>query len=145
MLCCEKITDIEPLARGLEMVVLGGRNHYCINPKLKKAIDKNDACQELLDAESCIYKHKVADLFEKMVRDKKGHHRIWDMEDLIRKGNTMSGKEPVGNNTEADKNNSDYYVLNLFFFGSMSIFCCKVAGSWCRAHFLPVQLPYRSE
>ncbi|KFH69534.1 hypothetical protein MVEG_04345 [Podila verticillata NRRL 6337] len=92
-----------------KMVVLGGRNHYCINPKLKKNVDKNDACQELLDAENCIYKHKVGDLFEKMVRDKKGHHRIWDMEDLIRKGNAM--------------NACPYFAARSLALGAELIFC----------------------
>lgn len=76
------------------MVVLGGRNHYCINPKLKDVVDKNDACQELVEAEGCSYKHKADDLLTKMFVDKKGRNRIWDMEDLIRKGDTLGGKDP---------------------------------------------------
>ncbi|KAF9398539.1 Fanconi anemia group J protein [Mortierella sp. AD011] len=33
-----------------KMAVLGSRNHYCINPDFKNVLNKNDACQELLDS-----------------------------------------------------------------------------------------------
>ncbi|KAF9279804.1 Fanconi anemia group J protein, partial [Mortierella antarctica] len=69
-----------------KMAVLGGRNHYCIHPKVKKAVDKNDACQELVDAAGCTYKHKAEDLFQEMAW---GANIIWDMEDLVQKGEAM--------------------------------------------------------
>ncbi|KAG0096794.1 Fanconi anemia group J protein, partial [Podila epicladia] len=69
-----------------KMAVLGGRNHYCIHRKVKKAADKNDACQELVDAAGCHFKHKAEDLFQEMAR---GANIIWDMEDLVQKGEAM--------------------------------------------------------
>lgn len=84
------------------MAVLGGRNHYCIHPKVKKAVDKNDACQELVDAAGCTYKHKAEDLFQEMAW---GANIIWDMEDLVQKGEAMDGKESV-REMDADENSS---------------------------------------
>ncbi|KAG0260437.1 Fanconi anemia group J protein [Mortierella polycephala] len=72
-----------------KMVVLGSRNHYCVNPNLKRTHNKNDACQELLDNDRCFYKFKVADMFEMFSAQKGGKNRIWDMEDLIKKGKAM--------------------------------------------------------
>ncbi|KAG0340558.1 Fanconi anemia group J protein [Podila humilis] len=75
-----------------KMVVLGGRNHYCINPTLKNEnVDKNDACQELLDNDACFMKHGADRLTKEMIHDKRGQPRIWDMEDLIRKGEKQNG------------------------------------------------------
>ncbi|KAF9438368.1 Fanconi anemia group J protein [Entomortierella beljakovae] len=73
-----------------KMVVLGSRNHYCINPELKNVTNKNDACQELLDSEfaSCYYKHQSNRLSEEISKSKKS--KIWDMEDLISKGKSLS-------------------------------------------------------
>ncbi|KAF9183665.1 Fanconi anemia group J protein [Haplosporangium sp. Z 767] len=72
-----------------KMVVLGSRNHYCVNPNLKRARNKNDACQDLLDNDKCFYKFKVANMFEMFSAPKRGQNRIWDMEDLITKGKAM--------------------------------------------------------
>ncbi|KAF9984021.1 Fanconi anemia group J protein [Mortierella antarctica] len=65
-----------------EMVVLGSRNHYCINPALKKAVNKNDGCQDLLEDpfKGCLWKHNVREL------ETTGLGRIWDMEDMIAYG-----------------------------------------------------------
>ncbi|KAG0216106.1 Fanconi anemia group J protein [Mortierella sp. GBA30] len=92
-----------------KMVVLGSRNHYCINPKLKKVINKNDACQELLDAETCFYKHHTADLSEKFLIPKKGVNRIWDMEDLIAEGKAVYG--------------CPYFAARSLALGAELIFC----------------------
>ncbi|CAO3574480.1 unnamed protein product [Mortierella alpina] len=65
-----------------EMVVLGSRNHYCINPTLKKTVNKNDGCQDLLDDpyQGCLWKHNVREL------EVRAMGKIWDMEDMIVNG-----------------------------------------------------------
>ncbi|KAF9960581.1 Fanconi anemia group J protein [Mortierella alpina] len=65
-----------------EMVVLGSRNHYCINPALKKTLNKNDGCQDLLDDPytGCMWKHNVREL------EVRALGKIWDMEDMITNG-----------------------------------------------------------
>ncbi|KAF9351726.1 Fanconi anemia group J protein [Mortierella sp. AD094] len=73
-----------------KMAVLGSRNHYCINPRFKNVLNKNDACQELLDSETsdCYYRHQSNRLSDKI--SQKSKSRIWDMEDLITKGKALS-------------------------------------------------------
>ncbi|KAF9953954.1 Fanconi anemia group J protein [Mortierella alpina] len=65
-----------------EMVVLGSRNHYCINPALKKVANKNDGCQDLLDDphKGCLWKHNVREM------EIRSLGKIWDMEDMIANG-----------------------------------------------------------
>ncbi|KAK3807885.1 MAG: helicase C-terminal domain-containing protein [Benniella sp.] len=74
-----------------KMSVLGSRNHYCINSKLKDVQNKNEACQELLDSEieTCVPAHRTDELVGKMKSLKDGKNRIWDMEDLIGRGKNM--------------------------------------------------------
>lgn len=69
----------------LEMVVLGSRSHYCINPALKKAVNKNDGCQDLLDDKGCLWKHNVREL------EIRSMGKIWDMEDMIANGKSKRG------------------------------------------------------
>ncbi|KAF9207679.1 Fanconi anemia group J protein [Haplosporangium sp. Z 27] len=73
-----------------KMAVLGSRNHYCINPILKNVANKNDACQELLDSEDkgCFYRHHANKLSDKFSQNNKS--RVWDMEDLVSKGKSLS-------------------------------------------------------
>lgn len=74
------------------MAVLGSRTHYCINKTLDKEINKNDACQELLDTtRGCFLKNNANALSSRFSTPKKGKHRIWDMEDLVAAGSDMSG------------------------------------------------------
>ncbi|KAF9565157.1 Fanconi anemia group J protein [Mortierella alpina] len=65
-----------------EMVVLGSRNHYCINPALKKIANKNEGCQDLLDnsSQGCVWKHNVREM------EMSAYGKIWDMEDMITQG-----------------------------------------------------------
>ena len=79
----------------LEMSVLGSRNHYCINSKLKEVQNKNEACQELLDSEidTCVPAHRTDELVGKMKSLKDGKNRLWDMEDLIGRGKNMRGNQ----------------------------------------------------
>ncbi|KAF9149935.1 Fanconi anemia group J protein [Linnemannia schmuckeri] len=74
-------TDYRP-----KMVVLGSRTHYCVNKRIQKAPNKNDACQELVEDDKCSYKFKANDLQDRFSAKKRGQNRIWDMEDLIEEG-----------------------------------------------------------
>ncbi|KAG0302920.1 Fanconi anemia group J protein, partial [Dissophora globulifera] len=72
------------------MVVLGSRNHYCINPRLESVVNKNDACQDLLDDDLCHMRHRANNLAESFGEDySSGGNKIWDMEDLISEGKEM--------------------------------------------------------
>ena len=75
----------------IEMVVLGSRTHYCVNKRIEKAPNKNDACQELVEEDKCAYKFKANDLQDRFAAKKHGQNRIWDMEDLIDEGKAIKG------------------------------------------------------
>ena len=87
----------------LEMVVLGSRNHYCINPALKKVANKNDGCQDLLDDphKGCLWKHNVREM------EIRSLGKIWDMEDMIANGKSKRGTSKV------DSQNIRVYVFFL--------------------------------
>ncbi|KAF9421671.1 Fanconi anemia group J protein, partial [Podila epigama] len=76
------------------MAVLGSRKHYCINESIREDEDKNDACRDLLEnGPGCVYRKDRKDaekLEDKMAIKSDGKPRIWDMEDLIRKGRSMT-------------------------------------------------------
>jgi Fanconi anemia group J protein len=74
-----------------EMVVLGSRTHYCVNKRIDKAPNKNDACQELVDDDKCAFKFRANELQDRFSAKKNGQNRIWDMEDLIEEGKGMKG------------------------------------------------------
>lgn len=73
------------------MVVLGSRTHYCVNKRVQKAPNTNDACQELVEEDKCAYKFKANDLQDRFAVKKYGQNRIWDMEDLIEEGKAIKG------------------------------------------------------
>ncbi|KAF9130769.1 Fanconi anemia group J protein [Mortierella sp. 14UC] len=72
-----------------KMVVLGSRTHYCVNDRIQKASNKNDACQELVEEDKCSYKFRASDLQDRFSIKKHGQNRIWDMEDLIEEGRAI--------------------------------------------------------
>ncbi|KAG0218376.1 Fanconi anemia group J protein [Mortierella sp. NVP41] len=65
------------------------RTHYCVNKRIQKAPNKNDACQELVEDDKCTFKFKANELQERFSVRKRGQNRIWDMEDLIEEGKAM--------------------------------------------------------
>ncbi|KAF9921512.1 Fanconi anemia group J protein [Linnemannia zychae] len=74
-----------------KIAVLGSRKHYCVNNRIQKASNLNDACQELVENDGCPYKFRANDLQEKFSIKKIGQNRIWDMEDLIEEGKGIRG------------------------------------------------------
>ncbi|KAI8974372.1 hypothetical protein BDB01DRAFT_844883 [Pilobolus umbonatus] len=71
------------------MTVLGSREQLCIHPKVKKSADKAEDCKNLLDTNSCYYAHKT----RKLMAHPSLHneHKVWDIEDLVKLGNRVSG------------------------------------------------------
>ncbi|KAK3810651.1 MAG: helicase C-terminal domain-containing protein [Linnemannia gamsii] len=72
-----------------KMAVLGSRTHYCVNEKIARVPNKNDACQELVEDDKCAYKFRANDLQDRFSIKKYGQNRIWDMEDLIEEGRAI--------------------------------------------------------
>jgi len=125
------------------MVVLGSRKHYCINPALKKAVNKNDGCQDLLDDpyKGCLWKHNVREL------ETRAMGKIWDMEDMISNGKSKRGMSVwllqmipvtvVG--FDAAANNIENLLTSTS--SSLPLLFCTVDSPESRAHILSVQLP----
>lgn len=65
------------------MTILGSRNHYCINPRLKHKDNKNEECDRRLKEEGCRYFHGV-----RLMSRPKG---VWDIEDLCKLGQQRKG------------------------------------------------------
>ncbi|KAI8910325.1 helicase C-terminal domain-containing protein, partial [Gorgonomyces haynaldii] len=74
-----------------KMSIMGSRDHYCINSKVSKADDKNDACDDAVSNGSCFY-HKG---FQKIVDAEEfkaqGSSCVWDIEDLKAAGKKKRG------------------------------------------------------
>ncbi|KAF9138078.1 Fanconi anemia group J protein [Mortierella sp. GBA39] len=92
-----------------KMVVLGSRTHYCVNKRIEKAPNKNDACQELVEDDKCAYKFKANDLQDRFAAKKHGQNRIWDMEDLIEEGKAIKA--------------CPYFAARSLALGAELIFC----------------------
>ncbi|OAQ24143.1 hypothetical protein K457DRAFT_24371 [Linnemannia elongata AG-77] len=92
-----------------KMVVLGSRTHYCVNKRVQKAPNTNDACQELVEEDKCAYKFKANDLQDRFVVKKYGQNRIWDMEDLIEEGKAIKA--------------CPYFAARSLALGAELIFC----------------------
>ncbi|KAH7049992.1 helicase C-terminal domain-containing protein [Linnemannia elongata] len=92
-----------------KMVVLGSRTHYCVNKRVQKAPNTNDACQELVEEDKCAYKFKSNDLQDRFAVKKYGQNRIWDMEDLIEEGKAIKA--------------CPYFAARSLALGAELIFC----------------------
>ncbi|KAI8144490.1 helicase C-terminal domain-containing protein [Fennellomyces sp. T-0311] len=66
-----------------QMSVLGSREQYCIHKRVRKeAEDKNEACTQLLDSNSCIYAKNVNKVLRSKYIRPGGELEVWDIEDL---------------------------------------------------------------
>ena len=64
--------------------ILGSRKQYCINSQLRRALDINTACKDLIDTKRCIYKSGVSRL-------KKQISNIYDIEEIRNSGKKCGG------------------------------------------------------
>lgn len=67
------------------ITILGSRNQYCINSKLKDTPDKNKGCQELLKSKNCNYFNGKEKLMKKM------SDKLFDIEELKVEGKKCTG------------------------------------------------------
>ncbi|KAL6122270.1 RAD3-like DNA-binding helicase [Nucleospora cyclopteri] len=65
--------------------ILGSRNQYCINTRVKNAADKNAACKEAVNKKECIFKGGVGRLKSFFVE------KVFDLEELKSKGKKCAG------------------------------------------------------
>ncbi|KAL2918010.1 hypothetical protein HK105_202424 [Polyrhizophydium stewartii] len=70
---------------------LASREHYCINPAVRRTGSINEECMARLDAEDCVHFLRVRNLqgqVESLVHTQSG---IWDIEDLVSMGKRTKG------------------------------------------------------
>lgn len=67
------------------ITILGSRNQYCINSRLKDVMDKNKACTDLLKTKECSYFNGKEKLIKRM------GERIFDIEELKGEGKKCAG------------------------------------------------------
>ncbi|GAM21429.1 hypothetical protein SAMD00019534_046040 [Acytostelium subglobosum LB1] len=81
--------ELQKTAYRPNMVVLGSRDHYCINPALADQFSKREKCNNLLKKKQCGF-HKERENAYHLVTSgmfkKGGEHQVWDMEDLMKAG-----------------------------------------------------------
>ena len=66
------------------MSILGSKEFYCIHNTAKKAVNKNENCDELLELDNCSFYHNA----KKLSRYATG---IFDIEDLVKLGKKEAG------------------------------------------------------
>ncbi|KAJ3122832.1 Fanconi anemia group J protein [Nowakowskiella sp. JEL0407] len=64
-----------------KMSILASREHYCINPAVKKSSNVNDECSKLLNEDMCLFVHGTHD-----VKHSSLGNAVWDIEDLVNYG-----------------------------------------------------------
>ncbi|KAJ1547570.1 Fanconi anemia group J protein [Nowakowskiella sp. JEL0078] len=60
---------------------LASREHYCINPKVRKSASINEECNKFLNEDLCMYFHGSHDF-----RHRNMESPVWDIEDLVSVG-----------------------------------------------------------
>ncbi|KAI5171254.1 hypothetical protein PAEPH01_1598 [Pancytospora epiphaga] len=78
------------------IAILGSKSQYCINPKLKNAVDKNMACAELRKFGGCLY-FNGKDRLAKRTGDK-----MYDIEELRAEGKKCVGCPYYASRTHAE-------------------------------------------
>ncbi|KAI8928690.1 helicase C-terminal domain-containing protein [Entophlyctis helioformis] len=68
------------------MAILGSREHYCINTRVRKQTDKNEACVAELEANSCSFHQRSRDMSSQSLIPSGDRHAVWDIEDLVTAG-----------------------------------------------------------
>eukprot|EP00158_Paraphelidium_tribonemae_P005716 Partr_v1_DN27482_c3_g1_i1_m71996 putative helicase 1 len=85
------ISELQKTKYRPRIAILGSRNQLCINAKLKKESNKNDACNQLLDDSGCFYYER-----SQLVRGHRAFHsggamEIFDIEDLVTVAKKVKG------------------------------------------------------
>lgn len=63
-----------------KMSILGSREHYCVNPKVKKSATKNEDCEALVKLNNCsYYQNSKSVQFHRNVQPG-GVNQVWDIE-----------------------------------------------------------------
>ncbi|KAI9495389.1 helicase C-terminal domain-containing protein [Zychaea mexicana] len=108
-----------------KMSVLGSREHYCIEKKVKKAQDKGEACTALLDADLCSFSNKVGKVVANSHIRKGGDREVWDIEDLTQIGQAVGGCPYFASRTLAESAEIIFcpynYLLDPLIRSSMDI------------------------
>ncbi|EGF80917.1 hypothetical protein BATDEDRAFT_1044, partial [Batrachochytrium dendrobatidis JAM81] len=71
--------------------ILGSREHYCINPQLKRSTNKGEECTSLIETDSCGYFNRTRQLQGHAKIQGEERNAIWDIEDLVTVGKRTRG------------------------------------------------------
>ncbi|KYQ92970.1 DEAD/DEAH box helicase [Tieghemostelium lacteum] len=91
--CSRTHSQIKQLTKELKktvyqpnMLVLGSRDHYCVNPELKNIAKKKERCMKLIRDSGCKFVKNTYSIAKSSKFKAGGELAVWDIEDLILEG-----------------------------------------------------------
>eukprot|EP01119_Soliformovum_irregulare_P011667 TRINITY_DN2946_c3_g1_i1.p1 TRINITY_DN2946_c3_g1~~TRINITY_DN2946_c3_g1_i1.p1 ORF type:complete len:793 (-),score=221.10 TRINITY_DN2946_c3_g1_i1:92-2470(-) len=85
------VRELKRSSYRVQMVVLGSREHTCIEPNVSRAANKNLECKNLMDTEcGCSYRDRSKYIVNNQQLAPGGSHEVFDIEDLVGIGRTLS-------------------------------------------------------